>query len=269
MGGLDGFPVLAAPRLRGGVRVVSRRRGEPQAGEVPDRPLRRRRHAARRDRGSSLARARARERARFLDLWTAIKDGGCGASRAREPEPPRSLPRARLPDARALQLLPLGLPGGPQHGREAGRLQARFRHARLELLPPSGRGADLPRPARLWDDLLHLLQHALRVLPERGHLDRQGQRRAGTARTLATMAWILRVEGCHNINWVGGDPTIHLHTIVDAIGQLPRAPPDRRRSARGAADRRPTGAPRSRPRARTPSIAARSTRRSYGTRTSS
>jgi putative pyruvate formate lyase activating enzyme len=41
------------------------------------------------------------------------------------------------------------------------------------------------------------------------------------ARTLATMAWLLRVEGCHNINWVGGDPTIHLHTIVDAIARLP------------------------------------------------
>ncbi|MCH7487798.1 MAG: pyruvate formate lyase activating enzyme, partial [Proteobacteria bacterium] len=37
------------------------------------------------------------------------------------------------------------------------------------------------------------------------------------SRTLAAMAWILRLEGCHNINWVGGDPTIHLHTIVDAI----------------------------------------------------
>ena len=39
-------------------------------------------------------------------------------------------------------------------------------------------------------------------------------------RTLATMAWLLRVEGCHNINWVGGDPTIHLHTILDAISLL-------------------------------------------------
>jgi putative pyruvate formate lyase activating enzyme len=46
-----------------------------------------------------------------------------------------------------------------------------------------------------------------------------------SARTLATMAWILRVEGCHNINWVGGDPTIHLHTIVDAIAQLPELRP--------------------------------------------
>jgi putative pyruvate formate lyase activating enzyme len=39
-------------------------------------------------------------------------------------------------------------------------------------------------------------------------------------RTLATMAWLLRMEGCHNINWVGGDPTIHLHTVVHAIWLL-------------------------------------------------
>ncbi len=39
-------------------------------------------------------------------------------------------------------------------------------------------------------------------------------------RSLAAMAWLLRLEGCHNINWVGGDPTIHLHTIVDAIARL-------------------------------------------------
>lgn len=39
-------------------------------------------------------------------------------------------------------------------------------------------------------------------------------------RTLAAMAWLLRMEGCHNVNWVGGDPTIHLHTIVAAIALL-------------------------------------------------
>ncbi len=48
---------------------------------------------------------------------------------------------------------------------------------------------------------------------------------AVSARTLAAMAWILRVEGCHNINWVGGDPTIHLHTILEAIALLPRFEP--------------------------------------------
>ncbi|MGH8704889.1 MAG: radical SAM protein, partial [Burkholderiales bacterium] len=48
---------------------------------------------------------------------------------------------------------------------------------------------------------------------------------AVSARTLATMAWVLRVEGCHNINWVGGDPTIHLHTILEAIALLPNLKP--------------------------------------------
>ncbi|HEX2406695.1 MAG TPA: radical SAM protein, partial [Nitrososphaeraceae archaeon] len=37
-----------------------------------------------------------------------------------------------------------------------------------------------------------------------------------TPNNLALMIWQLRMEGSHNINWVGGDPTIHLHTIVQA-----------------------------------------------------
>ncbi len=41
-------------------------------------------------------------------------------------------------------------------------------------------------------------------------------------RTLAAMAWLLRREGCHNINWVGGEVVIHLHAIVDAIAHLGR-----------------------------------------------
>jgi putative pyruvate formate lyase activating enzyme len=41
-----------------------------------------------------------------------------------------------------------------------------------------------------------------------------------TPSTLALMAWQLRMEGCHNVNWVGGEPTIHLHTIVEAISLL-------------------------------------------------
>ena len=39
-------------------------------------------------------------------------------------------------------------------------------------------------------------------------------------RTLAAMAWLRRREGCHNINWVGGEVIIHLHAIVDAIALL-------------------------------------------------
>jgi putative pyruvate formate lyase activating enzyme len=41
-------------------------------------------------------------------------------------------------------------------------------------------------------------------------------------RILAAMAWTLRREGCHNINWVGGEVVIHLHVIVDAITLLGR-----------------------------------------------
>ncbi len=37
---------------------------------------------------------------------------------------------------------------------------------------------------------------------------------------LATMAWLLWREGCHNTNWVGGEVTIHLHTVIDAISRL-------------------------------------------------
>jgi putative pyruvate formate lyase activating enzyme len=33
------------------------------------------------------------------------------------------------------------------------------------------------------------------------------------ARTLAAMAWMLRREDCHNINWVGGEVVIHLHQV--------------------------------------------------------
>jgi putative pyruvate formate lyase activating enzyme len=49
--------------------------------------------------------------------------------------------------------------------------------------------------------------------------------RVATPRTLATMAWLLRMEGCHNVNWVGGEVTIHLHTIVEAISLLDQLRP--------------------------------------------
>ncbi|MEM4416517.1 MAG: radical SAM protein [Nitrososphaerota archaeon] len=41
-----------------------------------------------------------------------------------------------------------------------------------------------------------------------------------TPQKLAWTMWQLRMEGCHNINLVGGEPTIHLHTIVEAIALL-------------------------------------------------
>jgi putative pyruvate formate lyase activating enzyme len=51
--------------------------------------------------------------------------------------------------------------------------------------------------------------------------DKDNGEEAGS-RAVATMAWLLRREGCHNINWVGGEVVIHLHTIVDAIALLGR-----------------------------------------------
>ena len=60
-------------------------------------------------------------------------------------------------------------------------------------------------------------------------------------RTLAAMAWMLRREGCHNINWVGGEVVIHLHAIVDAIALLGRdftpTQAELRRARRTKADR--------------------------------
>lgn len=55
-----------------------------------------------------------------------------------------------------------------------------------------------------------------------------------TPRQLAAMAWQLRMEGVHNINWVGGEPTIHLHTILEAISHLDAKGPDRMDLARAA-----------------------------------
>jgi putative pyruvate formate lyase activating enzyme len=60
-------------------------------------------------------------------------------------------------------------------------------------------------------------------------------------RTLAAMAWTLRREGCHNINFVGGEVVIHLHAIVDAIALLGRGftptPAELARARRTKADR--------------------------------
>ncbi|MEM3087275.1 MAG: radical SAM protein [Halobacteria archaeon] len=41
-----------------------------------------------------------------------------------------------------------------------------------------------------------------------------------TPEVLAAMARQLRLEGCHNINFVGGEPTIHLHAILEAVRLL-------------------------------------------------
>src|SRR6516162_8508004 len=65
--------------------------------------------------------------------------------------------------------------------------------------------------------------------------------RTATSRLTRTTAWTLRREGCHNINWVGGEVIIHLHAIVDAITLLGRdftpTQAELRRARRTKADR--------------------------------
>ena len=41
-----------------------------------------------------------------------------------------------------------------------------------------------------------------------------------TPELVSSMVYKLGVEGCHNINFVGGEPTVNFHTIVKAIGML-------------------------------------------------
>ncbi len=41
-------------------------------------------------------------------------------------------------------------------------------------------------------------------------------------RQIASTVIILRLEGVHNINWVGGEPTPHLHNIAEAIRLIAR-----------------------------------------------
>lgn len=50
--------------------------------------------------------------------------------------------------------------------------------------------------------------------------------RAVSDGVLAALAATLWRDGCHNVNWVGGDPAIHLHRILGAIARLGRGEPD-------------------------------------------
>ena len=56
------------------------------------------------------------------------------------------------------------------------------------------------------------------------------------ARELATLAFLLRRQGCHNINFVGGEPAVHLHRITAALALLARGfrPGERQRRRLGA-----------------------------------
>ena len=152
----------------------------------------------------------------FLSRWSDVRDAGAGLA-------PRTPSASLLDLCRELAWRMLGhcnfcrwdcrvdrreatKLGACKLG-SATRVSSHFHHPGEELVY---RGLDGS------GDLLHLLQYALRC--QNGDISTDKDNGEPTdARTLATMAWLLRMEGCHNVNWVGGDPTIHLHTIVAAI----------------------------------------------------
>src|SRR5439155_10556953 len=160
--------LLARSRFQRLHGVVSRSRGQSPARKVPDLRSATRRRRARSARRRPMARSAGRNR-RIPETQrsNSVRRSAAAAGTA-APEPARSRRRARAAHARALQFLPLGLPRRPYARREARRLQARLRDAGLVALSPPRRGAHLPRHARLGHAFLHLDQHALLVLPERG-----------------------------------------------------------------------------------------------------
>ena len=46
------------------------------------------------------------------------------------------------------------------------------------------------------------------------------RRRMSARRKQGAVLRLLRMEGCHNVNWVGGEVTTHLHRIIEAIALL-------------------------------------------------
>ena len=75
-------------------------------------------------------------------------------------------------------------------------------------------------PYVIGHNFLYKLQYEMLILSKRRHSSDKDNGISTTPYLLALMIWQIRMEGCHNTNWVGGDPTIHLHTIVEAIGML-------------------------------------------------
>src|SRR5215467_1305319 len=104
----------------------------------------------------------------FVTRWQAIRAGEPLPQGTRS-EPVGAVPRTCLPHARPLQFLPLELPRRPGGGRQVRRLQACLRFAGQLAFPSYRGGAVLSRHARLGHDLFHLVQHAVRLLPEWGH----------------------------------------------------------------------------------------------------
>ena len=166
MSGLAQLGIWNDPAVRR-TFLVSGRGGEPSSRQVShccDR-----RHGARSCGESEEALWAELDRLTplFLARWRAIRAGA--------PLPPASDGPSLLELCRELAYRMLGhcnfCPWNCRVDRVVGsqvrRMQACLRLKGQLAFPSHGRGAVLSRHRRLGDDLLHLLQHALRLLPER------------------------------------------------------------------------------------------------------
>ena len=73
---------------------------------------------------------------------------------------------------------------------------------------------------RIRNNILQLMHIQMRILPELGHIPRSIERGTCRFEQLALIMKKLSADGVLNINFVGGEPTPNLHTIVEAMNQL-------------------------------------------------
>ena len=168
----------------------------------------------------------ARATERFLDAWKAIRGGGLRLSQLHVAEPSLLDLSAEI----AAQMLGrctfcrwncrvdrrTGAKRGTCQLAAASRVSSYFAHHGEEIVFRGRCGSGTVfftscnmRCAYCQDsDISHGRDNGLLVEP----------------REVAAIVWQLRKEGCHNINWVGGEPTVHLHTIVETIRQLGSPP---------------------------------------------
>src|SRR2546422_3634681 len=104
-------------------------------------------------------------------------------------------------------------------------LQGRPQRARLVALPPFRRGGLPARLERERHHLLHVLQPALRLLPELGDFAGGGGARARRTRARELMLELQR-RGCHNINFVTPEHVVPqiLEALLHASGSGLRLP---------------------------------------------
>ena len=156
---------------------------------------------------------------RLLERCAAIREGASpGALGA---EPPGTVPRARVPHAAHCM---------SAHGIAASTARPATSSARAACsgstgqlpFPSHRRGAGL-RGTQVSRTIFFTSCNTRCAFCQNGDIRTDKDNGEETdPRTLAAMAWTLRREGCHNINWVGGEVVIHLHAIVDAIALLGR-----------------------------------------------